>query len=201
MKRFIFIAALLLSGLWAAAQDGKVVTPHTVNPSETQEGSSAVVSNLVDGLNGAPMRGKWYIGLGGGIDYSSAYGWDITIAPDFSYKVSNSLFVGTQFSYSYFQKESLAGITPYLRWHVVPLGKAVSLYATAYAPIQFWKDYMEIGVRVRPGLAVRLSDGFYVMASYGSLGYSYFNISGVTGSGRVSNWGSDTIHIGFLFNL
>ena len=92
-------------------------------------------------------------------------------------------------------------MVPYLRWHVVPLGKAVSLFATAYAPIQFWKDYLQVGVRVKPGLAVRLSEGFYVMASYGSVGYSYFNISGVTGSGRVNNWDVDTIDIGFIFSL
>ena len=198
MKRFTFVViALLLSGLWAMAQDGKVVTPKEVNPS----GQPVAFTTPADELASHPIQGKWYVGLGGGLDYSSAYGWDICIAPDISYKVSNSLFVGTQVSYSYFQHESMAGIVPYLRWHVVPLGKAVSLFATAYAPIQFWKDYLQIGVRVKPGLAIRLSEGFYAMASYGSLGYSYYNIGGTTGSGRVSNWDFDTLEIGFLFSL
>ena len=198
MKRFSFVViVLLLSGFWASAQDGKVVTPKEVNPS----GQPVALTSPADELASRPIQGKWYVGLGGGLDYSSAYGWDICIAPDISYKVSNSLFVGTQVSYSYFQHESLAGIVPYLRWHVVPLGKAVSLFATAYAPIQFWKDYLQIGVRVKPGLAIRLSEGFYAMASYGSLGYSYYNIGGTTGSGRVSNWDFDTLEIGFLFSL
>lgn len=197
MKRFVFIATLLLSGLWASAQDGKVVTPKEVNPS----GKAVALTSPADELASRPVRGKWYVGLGGGLDYSSAFGWDICIAPDISYKVSNSLFVGTQVSYSYFQHESMAGIVPYLRWHVVPLGKAVSVFATAYAPIQFWKDYLQIGMQVRPGLAIRLSEGFYAMASYGSLGYSYYNIGGTTGSGRVSRWDFDTLEIGFLFSL
>ena len=77
----------------------------------------------------------------------------------------------------------------------------VSVFATAYAPIQFWKDYLQIGMQVRPGLAIRLSEGFYAMASYGSLGYSYYNIGGTTGSGRVSRWDFDTLEIGFLFSL
>ena len=198
MKRFTFVViSLLLSGLWAMAQDGKVVTPKEVNPS----GQPVALTSPADELASRPIQGKWYVGLGGGLDYSSAYGWDICIAPDISYKVSNSLFVGTQVSYSYFQHESMAGIVPYLRWHVVPLGKAVSLFATAYTPIQFWKDYLQIGVRAKPGLAIRLSEGFYAMASYGSLGYSYYNIGGTTGSGRVSNCEFDTLEIGFLFSL
>ena len=201
MKRFTFVFVLLLSGLWASAQDDKVVTPKAVNPSGEAVALSTPVSEFVDELASRPVHGKWYVGLGGGVDYSSVYGWDICIAPDVSYKVSNSLFVGAQVSYSYYQQESLAGVVPYLRWHIVPLGKAVSLFATAYAPVQFWKDYLEAGVRVKPGLAIRLSEGFYAMASYGSIGYSYYNVGGVTGSGRVNNWSTDTIDIGFIFSL
>ena len=98
MKRFAFIIAFLLTGFWVAAQDGKVVTPKEVNPSGETVTLTSPVSGFVDDLASRPVRGKWYVGLGGGLDYSSAYGWDICIAPDLSYKVSNSLFVGTQLS-------------------------------------------------------------------------------------------------------
>ena len=193
--------AFLLSGLWAAAQDGKVVTPKEVNPSGEATALSTPVADVVDGLASRPIRGKWYVGLGGGIDYNAAQGLYLCIAPDVSYKVNNALFVGAQASYSYYQHENLAGIIPYMRWHIVPLGKAISLYATAYAPVQFWKDYLEVGVRVRPGLAIRLSEGVYAMAGYGTVGYSFYNISGVTSKGRINSWDADTLEIGVLFSL
>ena len=201
MKRLLFVSCLLLSGALALAQNEKVVTPRTVNP------EAVLVDSLQTGVRvaGAPSAGsrsgRWYVGLGGGLDYTSAYGWDICIAPDVSYKVSNALFVGGQVSYSYFQGQSLAGIYPYLRWHIIPLGKAISLFVTAYTPCDFWKDYLHLGARVKPGLAIRFAEGAYVMGSFGSFGYSSFRSGGVTTSGWVSNTDVDTISLGVFFNL
>ena len=201
MKRLLFVSCLLLSGFFAMAQNGKVVTPRTVNP------DAVLVDSLQTGVRvaGVPSAGsnsgRWYVGLGGGLDYSSVTGWYIDISPDISYKVSDALFVGEIVSYSYHRGESLAGVIPYARWHIIPLGKAVSLYATAYAPVQFWKDYLHVGARIKPGLAIRLSPGVYVMGAFGSAGYSYVRSGGVVGRGWTSRWDTDTIELGIFFNM
>ena len=199
MKRALFLCLFLgFACAWASAQNGKVITPHTLNP------EAAVVDSLQAGVGATAVKkssNRWYFGLGGGLDYSSNYGWYVGIAPDVSYKVSNALFVGGQVSYRYYQGESLAGICPYLRWHVVPLGKAVSVFVTAYAPCDFWADYLHLGARVKPGLAIRLSEGFYAMGSFGSFGYSYYRSGGVPTEGWVANLGSDTVSVGVLFCL
>ena len=201
MKRLLLFACLLLSGVFALAQNGKVVTPRTVNP------DAVLVDSLQTGVRvaGVPSSGsssgRWYVGLGGGLDYSSVTGWYVDISPDIAYKVSDALFVGGIVSYSYHRGESLAGVIPYARWHIIPLGKAVSLYAKAYAPVQFWKDYLHVGARVKPGLAIRLSPGLYVMGAFGSAGYSYVRSGGVVGRGWTSRWDTDTIELGIFFNM
>ena len=192
---------MLLSGFFAMAQNGKVVTPRTVNP------DAVLVDSLQTGVRvaGVPSAGsssgRWYVGLGGGLDYSSVTGWYVDISPDIAYKVSDALFVGGIVSYSYHRGESLAGVIPYARWHIIPLGKAVSLYAKAYAPVQFWKDYLHVGARIKPGLAIRLSPGVYVMGAFGSAGYSYVRSGGVVGRGWTSRWDTDTIELGIFFNM
>jgi hypothetical protein len=201
MKRLLFVSCLLLSGFFAMAQNGKVVTPRTVNP------DAVLVDSLQTGVRvaGVPSAGsssgRWYVGLGGGLDYSSVTGWYVDISPDIAYKVSDALFVGGIVSYSYHRGESLAGVIPYARWHIIPLGKAVSLYAKAYAPVQFWKDYLHVGARIKPGLAIRLSPGVYVMGAFGSAGYSYVRSGGVVGRGWTSRWDTDTIELGIFFNM
>ena len=192
---------MLLSGALALAQNGKVVTPRTVNP------DAVLVDSLQTGVRvaGVPSAGsssgRWYVGLGGGLDYSSVTGWYVDISPDIAYKVSDALFVGGIVSYSYHRGESLAGVIPYARWHIIPLGKAISLYAKAYAPVQFWKDYLHVGARIKPGLAIRLSPGVYVMGAFGSAGYSYVRSGGVVGRGWTSRWDTDTIELGIFFNM
>lgn len=192
---------MLLSGFFAMAQNGKVVTPRAVNP------DAVLVDSLQTGVRvaGVPSAGsssgRWYVGLGGGLDYSSVTGWYVDISPDIAYKVSDALFVGGIVSYSYHRGESLAGVIPYARWHIIPLGKAVSLYAKAYAPVQFWKDYLHVGARIKPGLAIRLSPGVYVMGAFGSAGYSYVRSGGVVGRGWTSRWDTDTIELGIFFNM
>ncbi|MBR1575724.1 MAG: hypothetical protein IJ654_04665 [Bacteroidales bacterium] len=201
MKRAVYTGvSLLLSGVLAMAQGQKVITPYTVNP---ESADSVQLSNalVAKPASTATSRGKWMFGLGGGIGYSSAFGWDISICPDVAYKVNNSLFLGGQISYSYYQGESLAGVIPYARWHIVPLGKAVSVFATAYLPCMFWSDYLHLGARLKPGLAIRVSPGMYLMGSFGSVGYSYVRSGGLSGAGWVSEWSSDTIEIGVFFNL
>ncbi len=201
MKRLLFVSCLLLSGFFAMAQNGKVVTPRTVNP------DAVLVDSLQTGVRvaGVPSAGsnsgRWYVGLGGGLDYSSVTGWYVDISPDIAYKVSDALFFGGIVSYSYHRGESLAGVIPYARWHIIPLGKAVSLYAKAYAPVQFWKDYLHVGARIKPGLAIRLSPGVYVMGAFGSAGYSYVRSGGVVGRGWTSRWDTDTIELGIFFNM
>ena len=202
MKRIIFLCcSLLLSGAFALAQNEKVVTPRTVNP------EAVLVDSLQTGVRvaGVPSTGsssgRWYVGLGGGLDYSSVTGWYVDISPDIAYKVSKSLFVGGIRSYRYNRGESLVGLIPYARWHVIPLGKAVSIYAKAYAPVQFWTDYLHVGARIKPGLAIRLSPGVYVMGAFGSAGYSYVRSNGVATQGWVSRWDTDTLEIGIFFNM
>ena len=72
MKRVsVFCFSLLLSGALALAQNEKVVTPHTVNPS----GEPAVVVDADPAVVSQPSTGrKWYFGIGGGVDYSTK-GW------------------------------------------------------------------------------------------------------------------------------
>ena len=203
MKRLFFCClSLLVSGTLALAQNGKVVTPRTVNPSgEGVPVSDSAVPADPEGGSRPFSNGKWYFGIGGGLDYSSADGWYINLSPDVSYKVSDALFVGSILSYSYYAGEHLAGVIPYARWHIVPLGKAISVYAKAYAPVQFWTDYLHMGVRVKPGLAVRISEGVYLMGAFGSVGYSYYRSGGISDAGWNSRWDGDTLEIGVFFNL
>ena len=201
MKRLLFVSYLLLSGFFAMAQNGKVVTPRTVNPDAVLVDSLQTGVRVAGVPSGGSSSGRWYVGLGGGLDYSSVTGWYVDIRPDIAYKVSDALFVGGILSYSYHNGESLAGVIPYARWHIIPLGKAVSLYAKAYAPVQFWKDYLHVGARIKPGLAIRLSPGVYVMGAFGSAGYSYVRSGGVVGRGWTSRWDTDTIELGIFFNM
>ena len=201
MKRLLFVSYLLLSGFFAMAQNGKVVTPRTVNPDAVLVDSLQTGVRVAGVHSGGSSSGRWYVGLGGGLDYSSVTGWYVDISPDIAYKVSDALFVGGILSYSYHNGESLAGVIPYARWHIIPLGKAVSLYAKAYAPVQFWKDYLHVGARIKPGLAIRLSPGVYVMGAFGSAGYSYVRSGGVVGRGWTSRWDTDTIELGIFFNM
>lgn len=201
MKRLLFVSCLLLSGFFAMAQNGKVVTPRTVNPDAVLVDSLQIGVRVAGVPSGGSSSGRWYVGLGGGLDYSSVTGWYVDISPDIAYKVSDALFVGGILSYSYHNGESLAGVIPYARWHIIPLGKAVSLYAKAYAPVQFWKDYLHVGARIKPGLAIRLSPGVYVMGAFGSAGYSYVRSGGVVGRGWTSRWDTDTIELGIFFNM
>ena len=201
MKRVVLLcSALLLSGALALAQNEKVVTPQAVNPEVSAADSLQTGVNVVGKPSSVFSSGRWYFGLGGYLDYTRAYGLDLCIAPNLSYKVSNTLFVGGQFSYTYYWNQSRMGITPYLRWHIIPLGKAISLFTTVYAPCEFWKDYLHLGVRAKPGLAIRLAPGTYVMGSYGSFGYSYIR-SPHTTKGWLLDTSIDSINIGFLFSL
>lgn len=202
MKRIISICLFL--GVFCGsgwAQGGKVVTPRTINS------QAAVVDSLQTGVRiaGEPVSGsasrRWYFGLGGGLDYSSSTGWYIDVCPDVAYRCSDALFVGGRVSYTYYNYSSMMGVIPYARLHFVPLGKAVTVFATMETPCYFWTDYLRLGAWARPGIGVRVAEGAYLLASYGALGYSYIRQGGVTGSGWTSLWDSDTLSIGIYFNL
>ena len=200
MKRIICLCVFLgLSCAWASAQNGKVVTPHTVNP------EAVVVDSLQAGTGTVALKKKssdrWYFGLGGGCDYSSTEGWYFDVCPDIAYRVNKSLYVGGRVSYTYLAGSSMAGVIPYSRIHLVPLGKMLTAYVSLEAPCYFWSDFLHLGAWARPGLGFRISDGAYVLASYGVFGYSYIQRDGVSGSGWVSRLDSDSVSIGVYFNL
>ena len=193
-KRFLLALCLMLGlGYGALAQDLMFYAPAaSQEPVKTLDGSEEGVRR---------PSGRWCYGLGGGLGFSSSTGWDIRISPGVSYQFNNSFFVGAQVSYSYFQHESLGGVCPYARWHIVPLGKAVSVYATAYAPFQFGRDYLHIGARLKPGIGIRLQPGTYLLLGFGSVGYSSFREGGLNTSGWVSDWGPNTIDVGIYLDF
>ena len=98
MKRFLVISLFLLSGALALAQNEKVVTPRAVNADASAADSLQTGVSVVGKPASVFSSGRWYFGLGGYLDYTQAYGLDLCIAPNLSYKVSNALFVGGQLS-------------------------------------------------------------------------------------------------------
>ena len=201
MKRlFVFLLSLSLCAA-LSAQEGKVVTPRTVNP------ETVLIDSLQTGVRvtGQPASGRnsgrWLFGLGGGLDYNSATGWYVDICPDIAYRCNDALFLGGRVSYTYYDHTSRMGLIPYSRIHFVPLGKMVTLFATLEAPCYFWSDYLSLGAWARPGIGVRVSEGAYVMASYGAFGYTYARQGGVPASGWLSRLDSDTLSLGIYFNL
>ena len=199
MKR-LFVLLLSMSFCAAlSAQEGKVVTPRTVNP------GTVLVDSLQTGVRVTPASGqssgRWLFGLGGGLDYNSATGWYVDICPDIAYRCNDAIFLGGRVSYTYYNHTSRMGLIPYSRIHFVPLGKMVTLFATLEAPCYFWSDYLSLGAWARPGIGVRVSEGAYVMASYGAFGYTYVRQGGVPASGWLSRLDSDTLSLGIYFNL
>lgn len=199
-KLFGFLSVLLLC-LPLAAQNGKVVTPHTVNPEDVLVDSLRTGVRITGEPASGRSSGRWYFGLGGGLDYNAATGWYVDICPDIAYRCNNVVFVGGRMSYTYSNGSSLFGLVPYTRLHLVPLGKMVTLFATVEAPCYFWSDYLSLGVWARPGLGVRVSEGAYILASWGAFGYRSITRGGVSDAGWVSRMDSDTISIGIYFNL
>ena len=201
MKKVLFSLLFLALGVTLSAQDGKVVTPRTVNP------ETVLLDSLQTGVRvaGQPASGqssgRWLFGLGGGLDYNSTTGWYIDVCPDIAYRCNNAVFLGGRVSYTYYDHSSLMGLIPYARIHLVPLGKMVTLFATLEAPCYFWSDYLRLGAWARPGIGVRVSEGAYLMASYGAFGYRYVRSGGISGGGWTSLLDSDTLSVGIYFNL
>jgi len=208
MKKILLLAAAILACSALSRAQGYTLTPQTIAPEGVSADTLQTTNNLVGtvGLtnsNGLLSRrsGRWYLGLGGGINFSRRNGPYINISPDIAYRFNNSIFVGSQFSLSYNQGESAVGMAPYARLHLVPLGKFITLYLTAYAPCSLRKDYLSMGFSVKPGFGIRVLPGLYFMGSFGTAGYSYVRSGETISSGWGSNFTSDTIDLGFFFNL
>ena len=220
MKKILLLLALLSAAGAAARAQAYVLTPVVPEESrqDTLKKNAPLTNELTDsgvsltndfsgsvGLtnSGSLLRrrsGKWYLGLGGGLDFTRS-GMYINVCPDISYRCNNAVFLGSQFSYTFDRGRSSVGVAPYARLHIVPLGKFITLYVTAYAPCSLSQDRLQLGFSAKPGIGIRVFPGIYFMGSFGTLGYSYIRTGDSIASGWGSNFSTDTIDLGFFFNL
>ncbi|MDO5321323.1 MAG: hypothetical protein Q4F39_02920 [Bacteroidia bacterium] len=143
-------------------------------------------------------RGQLYLGGGIGIG-TSGNGVAFTFAPDISYRVSNNFLVGAQASYR--TGYDRLAVTPYARWHILPLEGIVSIFVSATAPFEFYPDYTTIGLRLRPGIAIRVSQGVYMLVHIGSFGYSEVFQNGRHYGDWVAAVDGNNISVGFCVGL
>lgn len=196
MKKALFIITILLAvGTVSRAQ---AYVPAPVVPEAVAAPDSLIGTQS---LQRAGKSGRWYLGLGGGVHYNSRSGMYINVCPDISYRFNNAVFLGSLFSYSFDSGRSTVGVAPYARLHIVPLGKAITLYVTAYAPCSLSRNRLQLGFSAKPGIGIRVFPGVYLMGSFGTLGYTYIRTGDSIASGWGSNFSTDTIDLGFFFNL
>lgn len=196
MKKALFIITILLAvGTVSRAQ---AYVPAPVVPEAVAAPDSLIGTQS---LQRAGKSGRWYLGLGGGVHYNSRSGMYINVCPDISYRFNNTVFLGSQFSYSFDSGRSTVGVAPYARLHIVPLGKAITLYVTAYAPCSLSRNRLQLGFSAKPGIGIRVFPGVYFMGSFGTLGYTYIRTGDSIASGWGSNFSTDTIDLGFFLNL
>lgn len=147
-------------------------------------------------------RGQFYLGGGIGIGprYDGYGGIAFTFAPDVAYRVSNNFLVGAQASYR--TGYDRLAVTPYARWHIIPLEGLISIFVSMTAPLEFYSDYTAISARVRPGIAVRVSPNLYLLAHVGSFGYTEVFRGG---GDHYGNWvaaiDGNNISLGFCIGL
>ena len=196
MKKALFIITILLAvGTVSRAQ---AYVPAPVVPEAVAAPDSLIGTQS---LQRAGKSGRWYLGLGGGVHYNSRSGMYINVCPDISYRFNNAVFLGSQFSYSFDSGRSTVGVAPYARLHIIPLGKAITLYVTAYAPCSLSRNRLQLGFSAKPGIGIRVFPGVYFMGSFGTLGYTYIRTGDSIASGWGSNFSTDTIDLGFFLNL
>jgi len=196
MKKVLLIITILLAvGTVSRAQ---AYVPAPVVPEAVAAPDSLIGTQS---LQRAGKSGRWYLGLGGGVHYNSRSGMYINVCPDISYRFNNAVFLGSQFSYSFDSGRSMVGVAPYARLHIVPLGKAITLYVTAYAPCSLSRNRLQLGFSAKPGIGIRVFPGVYFMGSFGTLGYTYIRTGDSIASGWGSNFSTDTIDLGFFLNL
>ena len=196
MKKALFIITILLAvGTVSRAQ---AYVPAPVVPEAVAAPDSLIGTQS---LQRAGKSSRWYLGLGGGVHYNSRSGMYINVCPDISYRFNNAVFLGSQFSYSFDSGRSTVGVAPYARLHIVPLGKAITLYVTAYAPCSLSRNRLQLGFSAKPGIGIRVFPGVYFMGSFGTLGYTYIRTGDSIASGWGSNFSTDTIDLGFFLNL
>ena len=151
----------------------------------------------------AAFSSKAQILIGGnlGIGNSPDGGLSLYIAPDVSYRVSNNFIAGGQFYYRTGYER--VGVTPYARWHILPLGSsAFSIFLSATAPCEFYGGGATVSIRFRPGLTFRINESVYLVANIGYTGYSWtIADSRVVSSGWYSKFNGDSINIGFCFAI
>ena len=196
MKKALFIITILLA-VWTVSR-AQAYVPAPVVPEAVAAPDSLIGTQS---LQRAGKSGRWYLGLGGGVHYNSRSGMYINVCPDISYRFNNAVFLGSQFSYSFDSGRSTVGVAPYARLHIVPLGKAITLYVTAYAPCSLSRNRLQLGFSAKPGIGIRVFPGVYFMGSFGTLGYTYIRTGDSIASGWGSNFSTDTIDLGFFLNL
>lgn len=196
MKKALFIITILLAA--GTVSRAQAYVPAPVVPEAVAAPDSLIGTQS---LQRAGKSGRWYLGLGGGVHYNSRSGMYINVCPDISYRFNNAVFLGSQFSYSFDSGRSTVGVAPYARLHIVPLGKAITLYVTAYAPCSLSRNRLQLGFSAKPGIGIRVFPGVYFMGSFGTLGYTYIRTGDSIASGWGSNFSTDTIDLGFFLNL
>ena len=147
---------------------------------------------------GAQILIGGHIGFGTRVDGN---GLSLSLYPDISYRLNNNFIVGGQLSYrtSYNQ----FGVNPYIRCHVRPFGTdMVTLFLSANLPCEFAGNASSVSLRLRPGITLRVSENFYLVANIGYTGYSWtFNGRRLISSGWSSRFNQDSINIGFCVAL
>lgn len=145
-------------------------------------------------------RGQVYVG--GNIGLSSSSGSDrigIVIAPEIGYSFNQYLTVGSFLSYRSLQ--NTFGVTPYLRSNLFNVKDLFNFFLSVQAPCRFASGYQSYGAYIRPGVSFQISPGAWLMAHIGAFGYSYTRSLGVGHGGWSARISSNTINIGFCFNI
>lgn len=139
-----------------------------------------------------------YIGGGIGIG-TTGNGLSINVSPDIACRVSDNFVVGGQLSYR--TGYDRFAVIPYARWHFTPLDGLVSVFLSATAPCDFAHEYRSVSALFRPGISARVSDGLYLYAHIGALGYSAVWNSGVRSGGWIAQLDGNSINLGFCIAL
>ena len=141
--------------------------------------------------------------IGGNIGLSTSSRSDsqigIVIAPEIGYRVNPRLTVGGALSYRSLQNSF--GITPYVRGYLFNFQNLVSIFLSAQAPVRFSTNYQSYGAYIRPGLSLRIAPGAWMTVHIGAFGYAYTRSGGVGSGSWDARVNSDTINIGFGFNI
>ena len=149
-------------------------------------------------LASVSAKAQIYIGGHLGLD-SNGDRIGINIAPDVGYAVNPYLTVGGNISYQ--SLYNTFGLTPYARCNAVTIANRVRFYAEATFPMRFSEGYSNFNAFLRPGVAVRVADTIWLMATIGAFGYSWVNSGNLSSSSWIAKVDANTVSIGFFIGL